>query len=208
MRHVLRYLKSIEIHIFFFHWQLNGRRLTHYTMNVYCPRSSCVQKNKHALKTSRDCRALLPWRLLFLFGETTFQCMKKIQRALLQVPTMKWPLHWNMQMQKPFKRWVGRIWSCSNWINCTEGWKWLILLARSFVSLANQQTFVALFPGCKLHQILMVGRVGIYIILFQTIWTPQDTFKKMTESYSNIIGFLFQAVPGLTKAFSIQITSE
>lgn len=123
--------------------------------------------------------------------------------ASLQIITTKCPFDQNMQIQKkPFKRWAGRIWRCCNWTYWTGGWRWLISLARSFVPLANQQKFVALFPGRKLHQILMVGRAGIYIIPFQAIWTPQDHFfekwqrLKQFQNYEHYWDFGFRQFQG------------
>lgn len=120
----------------------------------------------------------------FPLGETTFQRRKKPWQAPLRVRTKKMSLSLEYADIKVFECWARRIWRCSKSTYCTEEWERLILLAHSFASLANQQKFVTLFPGWELHQILMMGRAGIYIRLFLTIWAPQDKNKItiMTET--------------------------
>lgn len=227
---VLTLLKSIEIYIFSLplaaQW-LPIDTLEDEQSSGACALSTlllCVSvhklNNKHALKTSWEPSTTA--RRCFHKGYRSswvkphFSVCRRLDAlAPLQILTTKCPFDQNMQIppKKTFKRWVGRIWRCCNWTYWTGGWKWLISLARSFAPLANQQKFVALFPGRKLHQLLMVGRVGIYIIPFQAIWTPQDNFLKNDGDWNsykitNITGFWFQAVPGNTNAFSIQITPE
>lgn len=201
---VLAPLQSVEIHIF--SW--TQCTMNHPVIHVRCPRPSCVSvftrtqlNNKQAPKTS--------WEPSGTAGGCFYKGSRSswvkphlgVLGAPLRVLTMKWLLSLEYaNARKPFKRWVRRTWRCRCWIYCTEGWRWPILLARGFASLANQQKFVTLFPGCKPHQILMVGRVGIYIILFRTIWTPQDKILNMTETKTVTIVLTFTAVPGTTNA--------